>query len=130
MWTLGDGLVAVRFPPEWPGDALGLLPLMLGAAERREPWPTTVTAVERSIGVAVGMLGCKGFPNAEGEVEIGYGINSGDWGRGLGTESVRAFSAWLLSLPDVGAVRAECRTDNGGLDPGFGEVWLHPCGRA
>lgn len=105
----------VRFPAEWPGDALVLflqMAAMMATDPDRVAWGGTV--IERVEGVAVGQMGCKGFPDATGAVEIGYGINPAYWNRGIATEIVSAFAAWLLEKPDVNCVRAECRVDNAG----------------
>lgn len=62
-------------------------------------------------GVVVGDLGFHGAPNADGEVEIGYGIVPARRGEGLVSEAVRALAAWALAQPGVTAVVAE--TDEG-----------------
>ena len=67
--------------------------------------------IDRAASVAVGAMGCKGFPDATGTVEIGYGINESCWGRGYATETVSGFVTWLLARGDVSRVTAECLPD-------------------
>jgi ribosomal-protein-alanine N-acetyltransferase len=54
----------------------------------------------------VGSCGYKGGPSREGEIEIGYEIADGYWGRGLATEAARALTEHALSLPEVKTVLA------------------------
>jgi [ribosomal protein S5]-alanine N-acetyltransferase len=86
--------VLVRFPHEWPGDALAIFPIMLKHLEANplEPeWGGIM--IERTSCTAIGQIGCKGPPNSSGEVEIGYGVNPAFQGRGYASELVTAFAA-------------------------------------
>ena len=110
---IDDTLVSVTFPVGWPGDALVLFPLMIEAMTEspdRLPWGGTL--IERSTDIAIGQMGCKGFPDDRGTVEIGYGLNQSHWNRGYATEIVSAFAAWLLTQDAVICVSAECSADN------------------
>ena len=103
----------VQFPHEWPGDAMAIFPMMLEQikANPNEPeWGGIM--IERESRIAVGHMGCKGPPNAGGEVEIGYGVNPAFQGRGYATELVTAFTLWLLERKSVTCVRAETVVDN------------------
>jgi [ribosomal protein S5]-alanine N-acetyltransferase len=103
----------LRFPHEWPGDALAIFPLMLERLQANpcEPaWGGIM--IERASGTAIGQMGCKGPPNSSGEVEIGYGINPAFQGRGYASELVTAFAAWLLERKSVTCVRAETLVNN------------------
>jgi [ribosomal protein S5]-alanine N-acetyltransferase len=107
----------VHFPPEWPGDPLGFFPSMITAYDEAAAqggayvtWGGTL--IERAQQVAIGQMGCKGMPDAEGDVEIGYGINSAYQGRGYATEMVQALATWLLAQPTVRRIIAECNVDN------------------
>jgi [ribosomal protein S5]-alanine N-acetyltransferase len=105
--------VLVRFPHEWPGDALAIFPIMLKhlEADPAEPeWGGIM--IERASSTAIGQIGCKGPPNSSGEVEIGYGVNPSFQGRGYASELVTAFAAWLLERKSVTCVRAETVMDN------------------
>ena len=105
--------VSVTFPAEWPGDALVLFPMMIAAmSESPDSLPWGGTIIERGTSIAIGQMGCKGFPDEKGTVEIGYGLNPSHWNRGYATEIVTAFAAWLLGQNAVTCVSAECSTDN------------------
>ena len=112
----GQGTAAalrVHFPPEWPGDALGLFPRW---AARLEATPAYVewggTLIERAEHVAVGQMSFKDLPDGRGCVELGYGINPAYRNRGYATEMARALTGWALAQPAVRRVTAECLVDN------------------
>jgi [ribosomal protein S5]-alanine N-acetyltransferase len=105
--------VLIRFPHEWPGDALAIFPMMLKHLEANplEPaWGGIM--IERASGTAIGQMGCKSPPNSSGEVEIGYGVNPAFQGQGYASELVTAFTTWLLERKSVTCVRAETVMDN------------------
>jgi ribosomal-protein-alanine N-acetyltransferase len=55
-----------------------------------------------------GLVGFKGSPDGEGEVEIGYGISAAYRGQGYTTEAVRALIAWAFDAPNcVSIIAAE-----------------------
>jgi len=103
----------VHFPPEWPGDALDVLPLWI---MQRELWPEQEdwggTMIDRAEFVAVGQMGFKGLPDKTGAVELGYGVNLSYHNRGYATEMARALVEWALRQPGVTRVTAECLEDN------------------
>ena len=68
--------------------------------------------IERKEGTHVGDFCFKGL-NADGVVEIGYGILEAYQGRGYASEAVRGAAAWALRHPEVTAVEAETDADNG-----------------
>jgi len=112
-------VLRVHFPPEWPGDALTVLPLWLAQREARIDeggWSETIggTIIERAELVAVGGMGLKGAPDENGAVEIGYGVNPSYQNRGYATEIARGLVAWALAQPGVRRVTAECLEDNAG----------------
>ena len=81
--------------PGWPhDDTLDALSFAAGGA-----W--TWLILDDADRVA-GECGTKAPPDAEGRVEIGYGLAAGSRGRGLGT---RAVAALLDELAATGAVR-------------------------
>ena len=98
------GVGLVRFDTEWPGDALAFFPMLAEEAALSGGW------VLIQAGEAIGMIGPKGL--LWGAVEIGYGLRPRSWNQGLATESVRAVSAWLLTLPQVTRVTAETAVGN------------------
>lgn len=108
-----EGSVEVIVGPEWPGDPFPAFPAWVAAlAADEDEVAETYVAVTRDTGEAVGMLGAKGPPNADGEREIGYGINPSAWGRGYGTEAVGALVARLLDQQAVRVVTALTAVDN------------------
>jgi ribosomal-protein-alanine N-acetyltransferase len=57
-------------------------------------------------GFGAGMVGFKGAPNLEGEVEIGYGIDPKYQGRGFMTEAVSALINWAFQHKECRSVIA------------------------
>ena len=110
---LASGPETVTFPAAWPGDALVIFPRLIEQLEANpddEPWDGTL--VERGALTAVGQLGCKGKPDENGLVEIGYSLIPEARGRGYTTEIVGALVRWLLEQPSVRVVTAECLETN------------------
>ena len=68
--------------------------------------------IERTGGEVVGSACFKGPPNADGEIEIGYGLEPGWEKQGYMTEAVRALCAWARQQPGVRHVMAETDPDN------------------
>jgi GNAT superfamily N-acetyltransferase len=77
------------------------------------PWYTYWLLVITAEDLGAGLLGFKGEPNGEGEVEIGYGIDPAHRSRGYTTEAVRALIAWALAHPNCRSVVAGTRKGNG-----------------
>ena len=67
--------------------------------------------IELKNGVPVGDLCFKGL-NADGSVEIGYGIPEENRGHGYASEAVLAAAAWALEQPGVTRVEAETEPEN------------------
>ncbi|MBQ9828609.1 MAG: GNAT family N-acetyltransferase [Lachnospiraceae bacterium] len=67
--------------------------------------------IELKNGTYVGDLCFKGL-NADGSVEIGYGISEGYRGQGYASEAVDAAAAWALEQPGVCRVEAETAPEN------------------
>lgn len=105
------GAVTVHFPPEWPGDALGFFAGWAKDYDPQDPqWGGTL--VRKTDRRAIGAIGVKGQPDAQGRLDIGYGLNPEAWNQGYATEAVRALTARLLGRPDVRVVTAETAVDN------------------
>ncbi len=103
----------VRFPSEWPGDALDLFPLWIAQREAhpaQDDWGGTM--IDRAERVAVGQMSFKGPPDETGAVELGYGVNPSYHNRGYATEMAHALVAWALTQAAVERVTAECLEDN------------------
>lgn len=101
----GD-LSGVRPAPGWPHD--DTMDGLRMSVERGHPPGWLV--VHR--GAVIGDCGLHGLPDAQGQVEIGYGLAEGWRGRGFGTEVVRTVADWLLGQPGVRALRAHTLPDN------------------
>jgi RimJ/RimL family protein N-acetyltransferase len=63
-------------------------------------------------GVLIGDVGTHGPPDADGSVEIGYGVAEPYRGRGYGLEAISALCAWLRAQPDVRRVLANTDAEN------------------
>lgn len=110
---ISGNALTVTFPPAWPGGALGFFPKVAAQLEA-DPylgrWEGTL--IERATNTAVGQMGCKGVPDARGEVEIGYGLTPEARGRGYASEMLRALCDWLLERVTVSRVTALTLPDN------------------
>ena len=71
-------------------------------------WQMILPEQRQSIGSACFM----GAPNAEGAVEMGYGMDAAFCGQGYMTEAVAAIAGWALAQPGVAKIIAETATDN------------------
>lgn len=93
----------------WPhADSLDAL---AGAAVDPEPDPegTWLVVVGDEV---VGDCGWRGRPDADGVVELGYGLAEPWRGRGLGTEAVAVLAAWTEAQPGVRVVAAQVLVGN------------------
>lgn len=70
---------------------------MESAAGNDHVWCTYWLIVVRSLPFGAGLAGFKGPPGPDGEVEIGYGIDSGCRNRGYMTEAVREMIGWAFA---------------------------------
>lgn len=85
---------------------------MHGAAAESHVWYTYWRMQLQAAPLVVGLLGYKGAPNRQGEVEIGYGMAPAYRGQGYMTEAVRALVDWALAQPGCRGVRALTLPDN------------------
>ena len=85
---------------------------MRTADPAQHPWFTYWLVVIPEENKGVGMAGFKGIPNAEGVVEIGYGIHPDYQNRGYITEVVQALVDWAFAQTACRKVTAETRRDN------------------
>ena len=93
--------------------AIGLkLQDMAGLDERLLAWHTywLVIVSERQTGA--GLVGFKGSPDENGQVELGYGIEPSDRSRGYATEAVGALVEWAYASPECLAVTARTQATN------------------
>lgn len=77
-----------------------------------DPWALSYTAVERATGASVGACAFKGPPDADGVVEVAYGIDPPHRGRGLATEAAVGLVRFALASGRVRVVRAHTKPDN------------------
>jgi RimJ/RimL family protein N-acetyltransferase len=68
--------------------------------------------VRQSDGLAVGDVGFRGPPGADGRVEIGYALVPAARGEGLATAAVRLLVDWATAKPEVDAVTARVELEN------------------
>ena len=109
-------LTGVRFPPGWPNDheARDGLPWHLRALQadkRQASWRIRVI-VERSSKSVIGSINLKGPPNADGDVEIGWGLVESSRNRGYALEAAATVLAWVVRQPGVSSVSATVPDDN------------------
>jgi RimJ/RimL family protein N-acetyltransferase len=78
----------------------------LGALTSADPWTLGFSLVHRDIETVVGSAGFTGPPTADGVVEISYGVNPDQQGKGYATEAAQALTAYAFSSGKVRVVRA------------------------
>jgi RimJ/RimL family protein N-acetyltransferase len=109
------------------------------ASASADPWTHGFAVAQRASGIVVGMCAYKGPPDADGAVEIAYGINPEYQGRGYATEVARALVAFAFASGRVRLVCAHTRPEENasthvltkcgfewigeGMDPEDGLVW-------
>jgi RimJ/RimL family protein N-acetyltransferase len=104
----GSDLGDLAHAPDWPhADTLDALRPLAEHPEHSGPG-TFLVLVD---GVVVGDCGWFGPPDAEGEVEIGYGLARSVRGQGLGAETVRTLLDWVRAQGAT-RVRAEVLPGN------------------
>ena len=110
--ALPTGPRAIHFPAHWPGDALVFFAAIdeAGVEPSDEDW--TGMLIEKASNTAIGQLGAIGQPDANGKIEIGYGLNPEFHRRGYATEMIGALTAWLLEQPSVNVVSANTAVAN------------------
>lgn len=84
----------------------------LRAAPLPTPWTHGVALVERATGAVVGSAGFKGPPDADGVVEVAYGLAPAYQGRGYAREALAALSEYALGVAGARCMRAHTRPDN------------------
>ena len=86
--------------------------MLQGCLDHPDEWAWyAIWTIDLKDGTHVGDLSFKGL-NANGMVEIGYGVFDGREGRGYATEAVKALTTWALRQPGVLRVEAETAPDN------------------
>ncbi|MBL8852189.1 MAG: GNAT family N-acetyltransferase [Planctomycetaceae bacterium] len=77
-----------------------------------DPWSLSYTVIERASGTEVGGCAFMGPPDADGMVEIAYGIEPAHQGLGFATEAARGLIDFAFASGQVNLVRAHTRPDN------------------
>ena len=76
------------------------------AATAPDPWTCGFVMVRREDGAPVGSCAYKAPPDANGMVEIAYGVDVEHQGRGYATEAARALTEFAFDAREVRVVRA------------------------
>ena len=102
---------AVDGAPDYPNEGDLIVAGLIAAGQWSSGEWGPLQVRRRDDGLAIGGVGCKGEPDADGRVEIGYGIAESARGDGYATEAVLGLLGWLRDC-DVHEVIAECDEDN------------------
>lgn len=97
--------VRAEISPDWLARVAG--------ATAPDPWLHGFRMIERATGISVGSCGFKGPPDAGGTVELAYGVNPDQQGRGYATESARGLADYALASGRVSLVCAHTQPTNG-----------------
>ena len=98
-----------------PAEKLELSPDWLAKlrdATEADPWMHGFTVTLLETGAAIGSAGFKGPPDADGMVEIAYGIDTEYRGKGYATEAAQAITAYAFSSGLVRTVRAHAKSES------------------
>jgi [ribosomal protein S5]-alanine N-acetyltransferase len=111
---VSDLNLEITFPPEYPGDVLGFLESWAAHVEVNghpsdQPGGCVIHKLER---LAIGQIGFKGQPDTDGNVEIGYGLNSTHHNQGYASEAVGALVKWALESGFAKKITAETLETN------------------
>ena len=125
--------VSGEVSPQW------LDALRAAVGQGPDAWRHGLWIVEKATGQIVGGAGFKGAPDADGVVEIAYGVVPSREGRGYATEAARALIHFATSDPRVRTIRAHTRPEQNAstrvltkcgfsyvgpvVDPEDGPVW-------
>lgn len=75
------------------------------------PWTHGFAIVLKASGAIIGSCGYKGPPSSDHVVEIAYGVNADQQGRGYATEAAAALTRYALKNTQVRLVRAHTRPE-------------------
>lgn len=106
-------LTGFTFLPEEPklGVDLSWHLSALRSDSKQLPWRIRVI-VERSSNTVVGSINLKGPPDADGDVEIGWGLIENARRKGYATEASAAVVNWVVLQPGVSSISATIPDDN------------------
>ncbi len=89
------------------GDMMETMRRLPGQEEWGSDWKINLAS-----GLTIGGIGFKGAPDAEGTVEIGYGIDEEYRRNGYGTEAVNGLVKWAFEQKGVHCITAQTEPDN------------------
>jgi len=81
------------------------------ASPLSDPWTHGFEMLDRATGTIVGSCAYKSPPDAEGMVEIAYGVDAAHQGKGYATEAARALVDYAFGSGLVRVVRAHTRLE-------------------
>lgn len=113
LQTLEEVLAWIDAMP--PADRAAVSPAWIEQARNAkpgDPWAFSFTVIELGSGASVGGCSFKGPPDADGMVEIAYGIDPSHQNRGYATEAAQALVDFARSNPGVSRVIAHTLPDN------------------
>ncbi|SIM71107.1 GNAT family N-acetyltransferase [Micromonospora cremea] len=101
-------------PPGFPGAVADVDTWLADEVHQRRLGGEGVhlAIVEQTTGKIVGSTGLRDTDWEAGRTEIGYGIHTGQRGRGFATEAARAVGRWALTEGGMRRVQLHCRVDN------------------
>lgn len=106
--------LGARVPPDWPPELYDEAALrhtldVVESAGGESAW-ALYYMVDRAVGVAIGVCGFKGPPDADGVVEIGYSVVPAFRRKGYATEAVSGLVTRAFAEPLVSRVVAQTFT--------------------
>lgn len=109
-----EAILPYKVFDEWPNqDYADILPFVAERlAENPEGSKWSRIIIHKDEQMLIGEMGCKGGPDENGVVEIGYGIVPAYRNKGFASEMVRGLVAWLIQLPEIKKITAECLVEN------------------
>lgn len=75
-------------------------------------WYTSWEIVLKSTNVSIGGIGFAGYPNTDGETQVGYMIDELQQRRGYATEALQAIVEWAFQQDEVKIVIGQTPPDN------------------
>lgn len=103
--------------------------LRLSQSTAPDPWTCMYRIVQKSDCQPIGMCGFKGSPDANGMVEIAYGIDDEYQHQGFATESAQALVAFASTIDSVKTVRANTSGSNPASDKVLEKLNFQYCGQ-
>jgi RimJ/RimL family protein N-acetyltransferase len=78
----------------------------------RYQWYTNWEIILKSINTSIGGMGFNGYPNEQGEAEIGYMIDGNHQNKGYATEALKLLADWTFTNDFVKAIIIHTYADN------------------